>query len=221
MATDPSLADEVQAWREHLDPMYDLVPERRPPARVWSSIQQALSLNDGGNERAPSLAQRWWDSVALWRIGTFAAATCAVVLAVLLFRGTTVDNLPTVPPIDERVAVLNDAKERATWLVRLEKAPTRTRLVVFAIAPPQPAAGQSIRPDQSFELWAIPGPSAADSAPVSLGLLNPTGNTTFTIDATVVPTVSTLAALAVSLEPAGGSPTGAPTGPVLYQGAWY
>jgi anti-sigma-K factor RskA len=28
------------------------------------------------------------------------------------------------------------------------------------------------------------------------------------------------AALAISLEPAGGSPTGLPTGPVLYQGAW-
>ena len=51
-------------------------------------------------------------------------------------------------------------------------------------------------------------------APRSLGLISSSG-------ATVVQRSKLLdgtAALAVSLEPSGGSPTGAPTGPVLYVG---
>lgn len=60
---------------------------------------------------------------------------------------------------------------------------------------------------QSHELWLIVG----DAAPVSLGL----------IGAAPLPLPTTLAPgmiLAVSLEPAGGSTTGAPTGPVLALG---
>jgi anti-sigma-K factor RskA len=56
----------------------------------------------------------------------------------------------------------------------------------------------------------VPG----SGAPRSLGLISDKG-------ATVVKKSRVLegtAALAVSLEPPGGSPTGAPTGPILYVG---
>jgi anti-sigma-K factor RskA len=62
--------------------------------------------------------------------------------------------------------------------------------------------------DQVLELWQIVG----DAAPVSLGLLG-TGD--------VLPETAFDAGqlLAVSLEPSGGSPTGAPTGPVVALGS--
>ncbi len=62
---------------------------------------------------------------------------------------------------------------------------------------------------RAHELWVIVG----TAAPVSLGLLD---QATF---ARALDALPEGALLAVSLEPAGGSPTGAPTGPVLVTGA--
>lgn len=68
-------------------------------------------------------------------------------------------------------------------------------------------AGSGADPAHAHELWLIVG----DAAPVSLGLL---GQTT-TVALHLAPEG---AVLAVSLEPAGGSPTGQPTGPVIAMG---
>jgi anti-sigma-K factor RskA len=70
-------------------------------------------------------------------------------------------------------------------------------------------AGEGAPAGQAHELWVIVG----EAAPVSLGLLE---QATFTRALDALPQG---AVLAVSLEPAGGSPTGAPTGPVLVTGA--
>ena len=59
-----------------------------------------------------------------------------------------------------------------------------------------------------YELWLIVG----DAAPVSLGLIKD-AKTTLSLAA-----LAPGAVLAVSLEPTGGSTTGAPTGPVLITG---
>lgn len=65
----------------------------------------------------------------------------------------------------------------------------------------EPAAGRS------FEMWLIDG----DAAPVSLGLLPESGQ----VDLPRPPGLAEGVIIAVSDEPAGGSPTGAPTGAIL------
>jgi anti-sigma-K factor RskA len=65
-------------------------------------------------------------------------------------------------------------------------------------------------PDKSYELWAV----APNTAPRSLGLVEE-ASLSRVLD---VPPSGDLT-LAVSLEPKGGSPTGAPTGPVVFTGA--
>jgi anti-sigma-K factor RskA len=69
-------------------------------------------------------------------------------------------------------------------------------------------AGEPPGAGQDHELWLIVG----EAAPVSLGLLRE-GEFARPLDA-----IPAGAVLAVSLEPEGGSPTGAPTGPVLAVG---
>jgi anti-sigma-K factor RskA len=74
----------------------------------------------------------------------------------------------------------------------------------------RPLVPVALQADRALELWVVP----PAGAPRSLGLISER-------DATVVKRQQVLrgaAALAVSLEPAGGSPTGAPTGPILYVG---
>ncbi len=70
------------------------------------------------------------------------------------------------------------------------------------------SAGPEAEAGRVYELWLIDG----DKAPVSLGLIDA---------ASVERPVANMpegAILAISLEPAGGSTTGAPTGPVLITG---
>ena len=79
----------------------------------------------------------------------------------------------------------------------------------------KPLMNVSLEANRVLELWSVP----PQGAPRSLGLISASG-------ATVVPRGKLpeallkggTAALAVSLEPPGGSPTGVPTGPVLYAG---
>jgi anti-sigma-K factor RskA len=68
---------------------------------------------------------------------------------------------------------------------------------------------------RSLELWAIP----ADGKPVSLGVIPAGGSGKVELSDAQKALIGKPIALAVSLEPKGGSPTGQPTGPVLYQGA--
>jgi anti-sigma-K factor RskA len=66
---------------------------------------------------------------------------------------------------------------------------------------------------KALELWALP----KNGAPRSLGLIENDRDTRIRI-ASVDPRMLGANALAVSLEPRGGSPTGQPTGPVLCSG---
>jgi anti-sigma-K factor RskA len=67
----------------------------------------------------------------------------------------------------------------------------------------------------AWELWMIP---AAGANPVSLGLINTHETQTVVVPPALRSVANSALALAMSVEPEGGSPTGLPTGPVLYQG---
>jgi anti-sigma-K factor RskA len=72
----------------------------------------------------------------------------------------------------------------------------------------------TIARDRSLELWMLPD----GRPPQSLGLVPASGVDRVALRAPAGVTLQNIPALAVSLEPAGGSTTGAPTGPVLYTG---
>jgi anti-sigma-K factor RskA len=68
---------------------------------------------------------------------------------------------------------------------------------------------------RSYELWLIPND---DPKPRSLGLVGADEFTTRPLPPDFDVAAVRAASYAVSLEPAGGSPSGAPTGPVLFTG---
>jgi anti-sigma-K factor RskA len=70
-------------------------------------------------------------------------------------------------------------------------------------------------PDTAWELWMLPG---GDAPPRSLGLITTHETQYVELPAEVVRLLNGAAGMAMSVEPRGGSPTGKPTGPVLYSG---
>jgi anti-sigma-K factor RskA len=119
---------------------------------------------------------------------------------------TTTAQVAAAPPPSRLVAVLQQDPTTPAFLVSIDPA-SRMLTVRRVSAEPEPG--------RSYELWLI---SNKYPAPRSLGLV---GASEFTaralpsgFDAETIKTAS----YAISLEPAGGSPTGAPTGPVLFKG---
>ena len=76
------------------------------------------------------------------------------------------------------------------------------------------AANAPAQPSNSYELWVVP----QTGAPISLGVVEQTGETERDVAENLRPLLVTGGTLAVSLEPVGGSTTGAPT-TVMFVGA--
>lgn len=76
------------------------------------------------------------------------------------------------------------------------------------------AAAVTPQPNNSYELWVVP----QTGAPISLGVVEQSGETERDVSENVRPLLAVGGTLAVSLEPVGGSPTGAPT-TVMFVGA--
>jgi anti-sigma-K factor RskA len=76
------------------------------------------------------------------------------------------------------------------------------------------AAAVTPQPNNSYELWVVP----QTGAPISLGVVEQTGETERDVAENLRPLLAVGGTLAVSLEPVGGSTTGAPT-TVMFVGA--
>ncbi|HXC29866.1 MAG TPA: anti-sigma factor [Stellaceae bacterium] len=191
LADDPELRRAVEDWNARFDPIDYGATVLEPPARVWRAVERELAL-----PRASAAQAGWLGSLAFWRGATLAAAALAA--AAVVYVG--VRPTPAPPSV---VAILSDDKGEPGWIA------TRSgRGGDVDIAPIRQVA---LDATHAFELWAI-----ADGKPHALGLLTPEPGHSLAVQAALVPEHGVLA---VSLEPAGGSPTGLPTGPVEYKGA--
>ena len=182
----------VWRWEQQLAPLALAAGSVEPSARVWREVVRRTQPQQ---ERAP-----WYERLGLWRGLSLAATAAAVVLAVMLRTA------PVAGP--QYVAVFNGEQAQPLWVVSADVE--QGRLSIRPVNATAPAA------DKSYELWVLP---AGGAAPRSMGLL-PIGNVIeTTLPAAVQSVLSSAQGLAISLEPAGGSPTGAPTGPVVLQAA--
>ncbi len=202
---DEDFRGDVARWRGRFAPWLCEVAEAEAPPRVWSAIEQRI----GGVQVESSVIQLK-RRVSLWR--GFAAAASAVAAALALILVTRPQ--PVLPPAPTPaaqsaplVATLaskqTPAKLVATW------DPMRRSLIVAA------AAGMPAKPGKDHELWVIP----AGGKPMPVGVMHPKGPMRMTLPMPLAAQLKSGTMLAISIEPAGGSPTGLPTGPVIAAGA--
>ena len=189
LTRDPGFARAVAAWQERLTPLAALVPPAIPPPGLWRQI-------DAATAPAPRPMARPRFGMRFWQGSTAGALALAAALAgVMLLRS----------PAPAVLAVLA-ARSGGAGFVAVARAGDGLVLRPVAAIPAAPAG-------REMELWVLP-PGA--SAPKPLGALPPSGRRGAHPGEEGVVTAG--AELLVSVEPEGGSPSGKPTGPVIYSG---
>ena len=195
LATDVALRNAVAGWQARIVPMaeWSAVP---PPARAWAGIERRL-----GFARAVPAWQFWRiDGARLWGSLAVGGGVAAVVLAVVLAGRVQEPQL-------QQVATLLDDQARTALVVAADARRARIDVRV--------ADNVKVPDDRTLQLWAI----TAAGKTRSLGILPDNRHASLRLDQRAVGPDVVL--LAISLEPKGGSPDpNAPTGPVLYKGAW-
>lgn len=192
LGEEPQVAQRLKYWHGVVAPRYTKMIEAQPPsARVWTALERELGL---ARYRTP-----WHRRAGFWR-GWAAAATLALAAALghqFLYPFTS-------PPAAE-IAQLAGKDDGARVTAALS-GDGRT-LELRATRPV--LAG----PSQSYELWLLP----PDGSVVSLAVLGSL-DARFALPEAQRRRLREGGKLAVSVEPAGGSPTGNPTGPVILAG---
>jgi len=205
----PQLRATLDRWLERLAPLAEDLPSTPPPARVWRRIERDLGVVRPATSATE--VPRWWSKLALWRWMTAGASVAALTLLALnlvVLRETRWSSTQ-VARNGYMVATIVSSDGVAHWVATVDER--HARMVIVTAARSQVAA------NQSAQLWFI----APGAKPISLGLLPAMGAASVPVPTTLLGRLNTASTLAVSVEPAGGSPTGQPTGPVIATGAMH
>lgn len=206
MRGDAAARRAMDGWVHRLSGLAGRLDPVAPPSVVWERIERALAapakgragfaVIDGG---APSVDGRALAvSRGRWRTAAIALGAIAAALAVFVVSGLSP---PTSAPGERYIAAVNRGGDQPALIVRVDLA-TR-RIMVMPVAAEAPAG-------RSLELWYI----GDDKPPRPMGVVDKSPATM------PIPTGAAGAGgtFAISVEPPGGSTTGAPTGPVVYSG---
>lgn len=213
MRADASVRRAVDEWQERLGPMSAAVEPVAPPRRVWDAITSRIAAEPASAPARGGL----WESIAFWRnLGLVASGAAAALLGAVMLSAPSPQQ-PAPPPQIVRVpaevlppsyiVVLSDLKTQKPVMM-LSAMRNSDQMLVKRLD------DTIVVPDKSLELWTLP----IGQPPKSLGLVATDEKQMLKLSAVADQTLGAIPALAVSLEPKGGSPTGSPTGPVLYSG---
>jgi anti-sigma-K factor RskA len=204
--SDAQFARRVSSWERRLAPWLGDAPPVAAPAHVWLQIRSRLGWPS--SDARPGL----WHSLAFWR-GAAILASLAAVLAIWAGRPqlqqppVAVVVPPAAEPAAKLVTTLAHDDGSTAWLASVDPA----HGTVLMVPVPHAADPQGRVP----ELWLIP----SGKAPRSLGLVSIEKSHTVKVPQDVVTALGAGSVLAITLEPPGGAPAGAPTGPIIAKGA--
>lgn len=198
---DAALRDAVAAWEQRLLPLTSLAQQQQPSPQLWPRISASLftpkSVQQAGGWQA------WWNSLAFWRLlaggGLAATAALAVLVSVQL-------QAPSGPGY--LVVLVAPQDKSPGWIVQAGSRGGKGRdLNLIPLGP------TAVPQQKALQFWT----KGKDwGAPVSLGLVQPGQSRKLTLDK--LPPLQPDQLFEITLEPETGSPTGRPTGPILYIG---
>ncbi|WP_418136450.1 anti-sigma factor [Agrobacterium sp. El2ro-1b] len=194
---DGELRAAIAASRERFLPLDTSVAPAAVNSELWSNIEsrlppQAKSTANKSIRTANDNRKNGWRSIAV----------SAIAATLVLAAGLTFSLTRTTEPLVIAVLV-NEAGEVQAVVEDFgnEKATVRM-LADFAV--PQ---------DKTIQVWTLP---SREVGPVSLGLIE--GVRSASLEGPALPRPRNDQLYEITLEQAGGSPTGRPTGPILAKG---
>ena len=192
--SDPPLRAAVDAWEARLLELTALAASQPPSARLWARIQR--SLNELATS-SPAPRAKVWQRLGVWQGVSAAGLAASVLLAFILF---------TTPPPSTRfvVVLVAPSSQAAGWVVQ---ASDNRMIELIPLGQDAVPEGMALQFWTKGEQWR---------APVSLGLVKP--GEPYRIPLQTLPPLEANQLFELTLEKAGGSPTGLPTGPVKFIG---
>lgn len=206
-AEDVRLARAIEAWERHFAPLADAVPPVSPPPALWDRIADSIAESPAPLAELGPAGSPTADVVALaprrrkvwpWQAATGAALALAAGFAALAFLPQA--RRTGAAPV-EVAALLPAGDLKGAFLAEAHADGSLVLVTLSAVNAPQ---------GHDLELWQLP---PGGTKPVSLGVLPASGHR-LSLPAPAAAGTQ----LMVSLENQGGSATGAPTGPVVFEG---
>lgn len=193
---DRAFAKLVAQWEQRLAPLNDDYKPIAPPPGLKAALDARLF------PAQKSQASGLWNSLAFWRtlaVGGFALA--ALMIAPVLFtpKPETVALAPIVAPMQ--------AETGEVRFVALYQ-PGSDEIRISRVKSEKGT-------DKDYELWLVDD----GGAPQSMGVLPDQAEVRLKVKPEYIAKINAGDAFAVSVEQIGGSPTGAPQGPVIAVGA--
>lgn len=202
LEADAKFAASVERWRRHFALIDQTAPEATPSRNLWPLIEAQIDNRRPTRSmpaaRRASLVPTWWNSLPLWRSTGLAAGLLSLVLAVGL--AIALHHARRQPEL--MAILLTDANEVAAVVQTFADG----RAELMPLQHVQVPAGRAL---QIWTLW--------DKAvgPLSVGLIDQARSAE--LDLSRLP-LGSGQLFEITVEPAGGSPSGRPTGPIVAKG---
>ena len=205
LAGDRAFAAEVERWRAHFSDLDATAEPVLPSGALWTRIEAGV---EGQAEAATPVIvpdprdafRALWRSLAFWRFAGLAGAAAALFLAVGFGFMT-----------------LRQARTPVLIAVLVKEGTNQPGAVVNAFANGQaeliPLESIDVPHNHALQIWTLWDRAAG---PRSIGLLHQTRSLRLNLQD--LPQTGPNQLFEITLEPAGGSPTGRPTGPILMKG---
>lgn len=205
--TDRDFAASVERWRQHFFALDATARPIVPPVDLWPRIEAGLT---GLTQPAASAAATrpatagssrfadWWNNLFVWRGAAFAGALATILLAVGL------------------VGALDRAKRQPLMVAVLLTEGNAAAAVVNTFADGRvemlPLQSIDVPAGKALEIWTLWDRAVG---PRSVGLIDRARSTPLRLDNLPLGKDQLFE---ITLEPATGSPTGRPTGPIIAKG---
>jgi anti-sigma-K factor RskA len=145
---------------------------------------------------------RLWETARVWQRATAVLATLCLALLVAAIIARDPPDFSTAPV----VAIVRDGDQHPIWAIRLARA---AHLIAV-----DSLYNQSVASGHIYQLWLL---APGLSGPRQLGLLPLSGRKPIAVSPETARLLTGVGELIITLEPSGGSPNPAPSGPALYQ----
>lgn len=197
---DQQLRGAVDAWEQRLLALNALAEPLPPNPRLWGRISRSVDAQSQTQPQRiapPRQSGRWWHRLVLWQGLAGAGLVASLLLAFTLLTAKA-------PEPSFLVVLVAPADSAPGWVV--QASDTRSIQLI-------PLGQFAVPSDKVLQFWTK---GEQWQAPLSLGLVKP--GEQYRVPAHDLPPLEPNQLFELTLERAGGSPTGRPTGPVQFIG---